>query len=250
MDLNFSEVCPSMDLAIRVNGDKLSVDPKDGRIKSGGSISCLRLEITGNKNNIPFLVDQEKRDKPVTLCKDWFGYQEIQIIPVGNGNRYRTDPYRNSIRLLSLDYHREVKRPIAFAVAVISQGGNLFVTCDPTLEFGGDPDGKVWTSPTEWKSLDSKIFKITGRKVVRVSTGKVFWWNSPCGTGSVGGVKHGGKEIQASVYWEEIKRLSSSAGSRAYLIPGETVSYERVIAKRNPKRKSKFECELTGVVAN
>ena len=133
-------------------------------------------------------------------------------------------------------------------MAVISQGGNLFVTCDISSEFGGDPDGKVWTSPTEWKSLDSKIFEITGRKVVRAKTGKVFWWNSSVGTGSVGGVEYEGKEIQASVYWEEIQRLSSNAGSRAYLIPGETVYYEELIPKRNPSgRNSEFKFELKGV---
>ena len=104
MDLNYSEICPMMNLAVRVNGNELSVDPKDGRIKSGGPINCLRLEITGDENNIPFLVDQERRDKPVRLCKDWFGYRKIQIIRVGNGNQYRTDPYWNNIYLLSLDF--------------------------------------------------------------------------------------------------------------------------------------------------
>lgn len=249
MDLLYPEAWPTMHLAIYSNGKELSVDPEDGRIKSGGSINCLRLEITGDKNNIPFLVDQGKRDKPVTLCKDWFGYRKIQIIPAGNGNQYRTDSYWNNIRLLSLNYHRKVKRPIAFTVAVISQGRNLFATCDPTSEFGSDPDGKVWTSPTEWKGLDSKIYKITGRKVVRAKTGKVFWWNSSGGTGSVGGVDYEGEEIQASVYWKEIQRLGSSASSRAYLVPGETVYYERVIDKRDPpgRPKSKFKFELEGV---
>jgi len=143
---------------------------------------------------------------------------------------------------------------------VISQGGNLFVTCDPTLEFGEDPDKNVWTCHTKWKSLDSKIFEITRRKVVQVDqeppdfcdqgkVGRVFWFDPSLGVGSAW-IYHEGEKIQASVYWEEVQRPSSGAGSRAYLIPGETVSYEEVIAKRNLRRKSKFKFELRNVVAN
>jgi hypothetical protein len=268
MDLHYPEAWPTMDVAVRVNGMKLPINPEDGRIElEDGFIEkianyCdLRLEVAGNESNIPFLVDRERDDKPIRLCRDRFGYREIQVRHAkGKEGHYKTDPRYNNIRLLSLDYDPTPPSPdysptlVVFMVAVISQGGNLFVTCDPTLEFGKDPDENVWTCHTEWKSLDSKIFEITRRKVVQVDqeppdfcdqgkTGRVFWFDPSRGVG-LAWVWYEGEKVEASVYWAEIQR----PGRRAFLVPKESISYKGVRIKRNPSgRKSKFKLELTGV---
>jgi hypothetical protein len=260
MDLRYPEAWPTMDVAVRMNGIKLPFSPTDGcielRTERIGRWDDLVLEVAGNDSNIPFLVNRGKKNKPVTLCRDRFGYREIQVRRAkGKEDCYKTDPHYNNVRLLSLDYDPDPDPPpVVFTVAVISQGGNLFVTCGPTLEFGKDPDKNVWTCHTEWKSLDSKIFEITRRKVVQVDqeppdfrdqgkTGRVFWFDPSLGVG-LAWVYHEGEKVEASVYWAEIQR----PGRRAYLVPKEKISYREVITKRNPSgRNSNFKFELTGV---
>ncbi len=270
MDLRYPEAWPRMDVAVRMNGIKLPISPIDGcielRIENIGRWDDLVLEVAGNESNIPFLVNRERKDKPVTLCRDQFGYREIRVRRAkGKESHYKTDPHYNNIRLLSLDYDPTSPlspspdyspTPLVFTVAIISQGRNLFVTCDPTLEFGEDPDKKVWTCYTEWKSLDSKIFEITRRKVVRVdrkapdfhfqeneNIGYVFWWDSSRGVGLVL-VWYKGEKVEASVYWAEIQKFSR----RAYLVPKGLIFYKEVITKRNPSgRNSDFKFELRGV---
>ena len=262
MDLHYPEAWPTMDVAVRMNGMKLPINPEDGCIEwEDGFVerinrwADLRLEVAGNDNNIPFLVNREKKDKPVTFCRDRFGYREIQVRHAGKEDCYKTDPRWNNVRLFSLDYSpAPIPPPVVFTVAVISQGGNLFVTCDKTLEFGEDPDKKVWTCHTEWKSLASKIFEITRRKVVQVdqeapdlhaqgNIGCTSWWDSSRGVGSAW-IWHKGEKVEASVYWAEIQRPSR----RAYLVPKESISFKEVITKRNPSgRNSKFKLELKGV---
>ena len=258
-DLRYPKAWPRMDVAVRMNGIKLPIRPTDGcielRIERIGRWDDLVLEVAGNDSNIPFLVNREEKNKPVTLCRDQFGYREIRVRRAkGKESHYKTNSHYNNIRLLSLDYD---PTPLVFTVAVISQERNLFVTCDPTLEFGEDPDKKVWTCHTEWKSLDSKIYEITRRKVVRVdreapdfhvqeneNIGYVFWWDSSRGVGLVL-VWYKGEKVEASVYWAEIQKLSRR---RAYLVPKGLVSYKEVITKRNPSgRNSGFKFELRGV---
>jgi len=100
MDLHYPETWPTMDVAVRMNGIKLPINPEDGCIESEDGFvehisrwADLVLEVAGNENNIPFLVDREKKDKPVTLCRDRFGYREIQVRRAkGKVDRYKTDP--------------------------------------------------------------------------------------------------------------------------------------------------------------
>jgi hypothetical protein len=239
-----------MDVAVRMNGEKLSIDPEDGYIGHIDHQCNLKLEVAGNESNVPFLVNRERDDKPIRLCEDLFGFQKIRVRQSKEGY-YKTDSRRNNVRLLSLDYS---VAPIVFTVAVVSQEEDFFVTCDKALKFGFDIDKQAWTYHTDWKSLFTRVCVITGRKVIqadrevpdfyaRGNTGITSWWDSSSGVGAVW-IWYEGKKIEVSVYWAEIKR----SGRRAYLIPGEVVSYERVRAKQNPSgRSSSFKFELTGV---
>ncbi len=242
---------PTMDVAVRMNGVKLSIDPEDGYIRHIDDRCNLRLEVTGNESNVPFLVNRERDDKPVSLCDVLFGFREVRVRQSKEGH-YKTDSRWNNVKLLSLDYSLA---PVVFTVAVVSQKGDLFVTCDKRLAFGVDSDKQVWTYTADWRSLASKVSMLTGgRRVVKVEreipvfcawgeAGYTSWWDSSSGVGSVW-ILHENEKIEVSVYWAEIKR----PGRRAYLVPGEAVSYEGVRAKRNPSgRSSSYKLELTGV---
>jgi hypothetical protein len=158
------------------------------------------------------------------------------------------------VRILSLDYY---VAPVLFTVALASQNGVFFFTCDKTYEFTLAPKEMAakWLYPKKWDSLVEYLELITGQEIalfpnkgisleVGENAGLVNWWDSSLGLGSVW-VRHHRKTMEVAAHWSEISREDSKL---AFLKPGEPVIYKEVIPKRKTtKYDSEFKYELTGL---
>ena len=222
-------------------------------VESGRAIHAFGVD--GKKNVIPRR-DLARDEEPAREGKH---YRANVQIKTSLENVLHTEYPDNNIRLLEVLSEGRFR---IWEVALVSQGGDFFVTVQKTYEAYCYRDGEKFACPqfAKWPQLVAFLEKLFEGKVDELplvasyqpepktsteglapSTGKVLWFNFAQGVGAIITSKG-----TARVHWTQVAKR----GRRAYLLPGESVRYSSLKAPQNTKlRSSSFAKEAVRVKA-
>ena len=223
----------------------------DVRVLPGASI--LGFTVNGKKDVTP------KADLAPTADPPEEGHYYRLSVPIktnAEGIHY-TDYLQNNLRLLRLDGDGKVRM---WEIALISQGGDFFLTAQPTYTAQCYQDGDAIVCPrfARWPqmldflgSLLEGVGKVSHSAEYRddeeepsadgleACTGRVIWFNLAQGLGAI--ITPSGA---ARVHWSGIAKRPRLA----YLAKGELVSFKELQEPRQTKpRLTAFDYEAVGV---
>lgn len=228
-----------------------------GRIEEVGSVI---LKVTAPREAHCFTVDRNKNifpvDSEVTNGTERVHQLGIPIVRDNRGTFCTLYP-DNNLRLLSLQNGNIIS---IFEIALVSQGGDFYITKQPTYEaelfrnkageiccptlnnwpaiipflndlFGENPNGFI--SIAEYVPKQEKE-----RLPLEKNIGVVIWYNIAQGLGAI----QTGEGV-ARVHWSQI-RMSGFV----FLIPGEYIMFSALRSPRQGSRPTSFNYEAIDVV--
>lgn len=258
------EKISGVNIAVKVDDIELTVEDDGyiGNIPSGIQV-FVQVEVKPGADIYGFDVDGTKN---VKLKKDWAPYflencdgrlYSMQVHTKRSEDGFACTWYpQNHMRLLELD--RSTGGFKIWEIALISQGGDFFLTTQQTYEarcFRKEdkvvcPRFEAWT---QLVAFLGELFAENAENLAPVSEyeperelnaeqflpsqGRVLWWNSAQGVGAIIT-----PEGAARVHWTQV----SGRPRLSYLVKGEVVKYEELVAPRqtNPNRQTRFQKEV------
>lgn len=269
---------PGVKVRFFVDGEDVLVDDDGyvGRTYLPGQIVVIEAKAQSGSYGYGIAVDGNKN---VVLKKDWMPYRDSDseeqlfqtIVPLKTSNRGipHTEYPANTLRMIKAYKDGRVQ---LWSISLVSQEADFFLITDQTYDVRCSySSGMVHcpyfeTIPHEWPQLVSVLQKVFVDVGVEQLASNVFpllpepenvplernfarvqFWNSAQQWGAVNTV-----EGSARVHWSQVPRRPR----RAYLIPGEMVSYKalRTPVHTSPpadskakERKTSFQREAVGI---
>ncbi len=253
-------------ITVSMDGNVLEVqdDGYLGKLVPGQAL--IEVYVLPGCNIYGFTVDGKKNVVPK---KDWAllarppkegkHYKARVQIKTSLEGVYHTEYSDNNLRLLELNSDGNVR---IWEIALISQGGDFFVTIQQTYTVCCYSDGQKVVCPRfdeKWPSIVKLLGKLLGDKVkglapvkeyqpepeptvddLAPNTARVLWFN--LARGGIGAITT--PEGEARVYWKQVTKRNRLA----FLVPGEVVRYESLGTPFQTRaRPTAFKKQAVGV---